>query len=38
MIVVLPAPVCPTIATVSPGSMVNDTSRSTQSYSLLKSN
>ena len=33
MIVVLPAPVWPTNATVSPGSMVNDTSRSTQSNS-----
>ncbi len=34
--VVLPAPVWPTMATVSPGSMVNETSRSTQSYSLLR--
>ena len=33
MIVVFPAPVCPTIATVSPGSIVKDTSRSTQSSS-----
>ena len=33
--VVLPAPVWPTNATVSPGSMVNDTSRSTQSYSSV---
>ena len=31
--VVLPAPVWPTMATVSPGSMVKETSRSTQSYS-----
>src|SRR5581483_1437042 len=31
MSVVLPAPVCPTTATVSPGSMANVTSRSTQS-------
>src|SRR5271155_4199961 len=31
MIVVFPAPVCPTIATVSPGSMTKLTSRSTQS-------
>ena len=30
MMVVLPAPVWPTIATVSPGSMVNDTSRDAQ--------
>ena len=33
MMVVLPAPVCPTMATVSSGSMVKLTSRNTQSNS-----
>ena len=35
MIVVLPAPVAPTIATFSPGSTRNDTSLSTHSFALV---